>query len=397
MNVLYVSYDGMTDPLGRSQVMPYVTALARRGLNFTVLSAEKPELARERPQVAEAFRAAGVEWHFVEYSRRYPILSAVWNYRRLWRSALRLHVRKRFAVVHCRSYLPAAVGLRLKRRYGVKMIFDMRGFWADERVEAGLWDLSRPHFRVVYRYFKNLEKKAVLEADYIVALTEAAKREMIAWNLRLPLPVAVVPCCADENLFDYRRSFAVSKTDLGIPASAKVLVYLGSISTWYKLGEMVKFFHLLNQNDDWYFLVVTRENPEPIRALMSETVRHKLVALPASREEVPAYLSLADLSVAFIAPTYSKLASSPTKIAETMFMGVPIVANAGVGDVQEILSRTGAGVCVRNFSDDELRRAAATALNGDKAAIRHAAMQYFTLESGVQKYLEVYRALGFEG
>ncbi len=397
MNVLYVSYDGMTDPLGRSQVIPYLTALTQKGLKFTILSAEKPELAHERAQVAEVLKSSGVEWRSVEYSRRYPILSAVLNYRKLWAAAKKIYRQKGFEVVHCRSYLPAAVGLRLKEKYGVKMIFDMRGFWADERVDGRLWDLSRPHYRAVYRYFKNLEKRAVVGADYIVSLTEAAKREMTTWNLRNPLPVQVIPCCADEKHFDYRRTFELKKKDLGIPDDAKVLVYLGSISTWYKLGEMVKLFHLLNENADWYFLVVTRENPERVYALVSEGMRHKVVVRPASRDEVPAYLSLADLSVSFIAPAYSKLASSPTKMAETMFMGLPTVANAGVGDVEEILTQTGAGVCVKDFTDDELRRAVVGLRVCDKAAVRNAAMQYFTLESGVEKYLNVYRKLGFEG
>jgi glycosyltransferase involved in cell wall biosynthesis len=397
MNVLYVSYDGMTDALGRSQVIPYLLGLSEKGLKFTVLSAEKPELAHERPAVAQLLQSADIEWRTVEYSRRIPVLSAALNYRRLRAAARKLHRRRRFAVVHCRSYLPAAVGLDLKKKFGVKMIFDMRGFWADERVDGGLWDLSRPLYRAVYRYFKDLEKKALLNADYVVSLTEAARREMLSRHLRHPLPVQVIPCCADENHFDYRRPFDVKKKDLGIPDAAKVLVYLGSISTWYKLGEMVKFFHLLNENDDWYFLILTRENPDRIHALLNDAIRHKVVIRPASRDEVPAYLSLADLSVSFIAPTYSKLASSPTKMAETMFMGIPVVANAGVGDVEEILNETGAGVCVKDFSDAELRKAASKISFGDKADIRKAGMRYFTLESGVEKYLDVYRKLGFEG
>src|SRR4051794_20204501 len=42
-SVLYITYDGLTDPLGRSQVLPYLTGLAERGHRITVLSCEKPE------------------------------------------------------------------------------------------------------------------------------------------------------------------------------------------------------------------------------------------------------------------------------------------------------------------------------------------------------------------
>ena len=40
--VLYISYDGLLDPLGQSQVVPYVRELARRGVALTVISFEKP-------------------------------------------------------------------------------------------------------------------------------------------------------------------------------------------------------------------------------------------------------------------------------------------------------------------------------------------------------------------
>ena len=42
MRALYISYDGMTDPLGRSQVLPYLQGLSERGHEITLLSCEKP-------------------------------------------------------------------------------------------------------------------------------------------------------------------------------------------------------------------------------------------------------------------------------------------------------------------------------------------------------------------
>src|SRR3569832_236165 len=39
--VLFVSYNGMLDPLGQSQVLPYLRELAKRGVRFTLLSFER--------------------------------------------------------------------------------------------------------------------------------------------------------------------------------------------------------------------------------------------------------------------------------------------------------------------------------------------------------------------
>ncbi len=41
--ILYLSYDGMTDPLGQSQVLPYICGLAKHGYTFTLISCEKPQ------------------------------------------------------------------------------------------------------------------------------------------------------------------------------------------------------------------------------------------------------------------------------------------------------------------------------------------------------------------
>ena len=43
IKVLYISYDGMTDPLGQSQVLPYLEGLAKKNYAITLISFEKEE------------------------------------------------------------------------------------------------------------------------------------------------------------------------------------------------------------------------------------------------------------------------------------------------------------------------------------------------------------------
>ena len=78
--VLYISYDGMTDPLGQSQVIPYLTGLAKRGHHITILSCEKRHpfaLLHERCE--RRFADCGIEWHHVPYSKRPPVLSTYFD------------------------------------------------------------------------------------------------------------------------------------------------------------------------------------------------------------------------------------------------------------------------------------------------------------------------------
>src|SRR5262245_59326114 len=74
---LFISYNGMFEPLGQTQVIPYLTELAKRGLVVTLLSFEKPgSLTEESCQrLRERLRSLSIEWHWLRYHRR-PTLAA---------------------------------------------------------------------------------------------------------------------------------------------------------------------------------------------------------------------------------------------------------------------------------------------------------------------------------
>ncbi len=40
-HILFVSYDGMTDPLGQSQVLPYIREISKSNYRYTLISFEK--------------------------------------------------------------------------------------------------------------------------------------------------------------------------------------------------------------------------------------------------------------------------------------------------------------------------------------------------------------------
>jgi glycosyltransferase involved in cell wall biosynthesis len=71
-----------------------------------------------------------------------------------------------------------------------------------------------------------------------------------------------------------------------------------------------------------------------------------------SPAEIPLYLSAADAAVSFIKPCYSKQASSPTKNAEYLACGLPIIANDGIGDTTEFTETDETGVVISNFTSE---------------------------------------------
>src|SRR5690606_34108279 len=113
-------------------------------------------------------------WHPQRYHKRFSVLATLWDITVGIVVGLRLVRRHGLGIVHARSYVSSAMALVIKRLAGAKYIFDMRGFWADERVDGGLW----PRDGRIYRVAKWFERRFLLNADHVVSLTRAAVRIM---------------------------------------------------------------------------------------------------------------------------------------------------------------------------------------------------------------------------
>jgi len=118
--VLYISYDGMTDPLGQSQVLPYLCGLSAKGYKITLLSCEKPQRYEKYKQDITAIcNKADINWQPLMYTATPPVLSTIKDVRNLTQTAYVLHREHRFKIVHCRSYISALIGLQMKKEFGI--------------------------------------------------------------------------------------------------------------------------------------------------------------------------------------------------------------------------------------------------------------------------------------
>jgi hypothetical protein len=284
----------------------------------------------------------------------------------------------------------------------VPLLFDMRGFWPEEKTEGKSWNLANPLFRMVYRYFKRLESQLLEQSDAIVSLTEVGQRELLGRpELRGEAErITTIPCCVDFGHFRLADSSAraQAREELGIRADTPVLAYLGSLGGNYMLAEMLDFFTTYRRrNAGAQFLFITQGRSEPIRrAARDRGIRDDgLVVRAASRDEVPRFLAAADAGIAFKQPSFSALGCSPTKMGEMLAVGLPYVANGGIGDVAEIIARTGTGVAIGEFSNDSYERALEQ-IEGSSISPeerRQSALTCFDVEIGIERYDQIYRRL----
>ncbi len=343
-----------------------------------------------------------VAWTPLSFTHRLGKLAKVWDLLRMYTAALALVARHDIAIVHCRSYQAMQVGALLRRLLGVRTIFDMRGLWVDERVDGGLWPQHRWINRLAYRWYKRIEASLLARADHIVVLTEAVVPELQRLCPTLRAPVTVIPCCADFDHFVVPLGAKErGRLTLGISGDDLVLSYLGSLGTWYLLEEMLQFFAAaLRLRGDVHLLLVTRDWSPACEALVDRlhlrSARSRIHVRPASREDVPALIASGDVMLSFIKPAYSKIASSPTKLAEAFALGIPVISNKGIGDVDSITTDLDAGALVDIQDPEDLERVARNldvirAKGGDR--LRNAARERFGLEIAAASYRAVYRAI----
>ena len=326
--ILYLSYDGLTDPLGQSQILPYMAGLGKLGYDITIVSCEKKDnYNKYRNEVEGICSNNNLQWIPLRYHKSPPVLSSLFDLWRLRTVSKNLILKHNFAIVHCRSYITALVGLFLKRRFSVRFIFDMRGFWADERVEGKLWNLDNPVYRWIYSFFKRQEQEFLQQADAVISLTHNAKQFLSDHFRVTPSAVSVIPCSVDTDVFDPSHVSEEEKkrvrSSLGLISEDFVVIYLGSLGTWYQYDEMVRAFEEIKKvKPGAKFLFLTPD----IEKVESRT---DFIVRTAGRRDVPIYCSISNLALFFIQPTFSKKASSATKLAEVMAMGLPVITNRG--------------------------------------------------------------------
>lgn len=396
MTFLFLSIDGLTDPLGQSQILPYLCALSKQGFVIKIASVEKKTLFQKNESVVrDIVNEANIDWHYVFYDKKIPFYSQFKNFRALKKLAASIiQSNKSSYFIHCRSYLPALIGLNYKRKYGYRFLFDMRGFWADERAEAGTWNLKSPHQRFLYSYFKRKEAEFYNECDHMVSLTQNAKSDILN---RFPKirsdKISVIPCCADLNFFDYRKIKSETVTN--------TLVYLGSLGTLYMLNEMLECYSVYRKYfSNPEFLILSPDFHFDLKNLLIQNAipENEVKLQYAKRNEVPALIGNCKAAIYFIRPSYSKKASSPTKCAELLGMGIPIISNSGIGDSDAIFENNNCGYLIKSFNAEEYQKACLHIANTEfnKADLNQIASNYFSLEDGVKKYAEIYLALSHE-
>jgi len=288
---LYISYTGMMEPLGQSQVLQYLFRLTKDH-EITLVSFEKKIHLASTSRVQEIKDLTNehrINWIPVQYHKKPRILASAYDIMIMSLTIIRLQLKHKYQLVHCRSYVAGISGLLLKQLFGTRFLFDMRGFWPDERVDGGIW--KRDSW--VYSLAKSLERKLLSKSDHVVSLTESGVREIKRFPYidESDFNCSVIPTCTNLN------TFKPQDTDTRQSGGFRVGM-VGSVGSWYLFDEMLQCFNqTLSLNNQAQLLIVNKNDHEFIRSKLKENSveEAKVEIVAADYSEVSKQMSRMDI------------------------------------------------------------------------------------------------------
>jgi glycosyltransferase involved in cell wall biosynthesis len=343
---LYLCYFGLREPLVQTQVLPYLRELVRGGVAMSLLTFEPEARGTWTAEWRERLLEQGIDWHMLRYHKRptlpatlFDIMSGAW-------CAARIVRRQRIDLLHARSHVGAAIGAVAKKLTGARLLFDIRGFLPEEYVDSGNWRKGG----LLFRLTKAAERTLFRSADAFVVLTDRA-REMLFPDGAGGKPVEVIPCCMSPERAAPRGDRDAVRAELGV-SERVVFVYVGALGGYYLMREMADLLAVARENDARVFALVLTQGSQA--AMAAELERAGFGAgdyrvMRADPQDVPQLLGAADVSLSIIRSSIARVASSPTKFAEYLAAGLPVVSGAGIGDMDAHIAEARVGVVLRSF------------------------------------------------
>ncbi len=403
--ILYLSYNGLLEPILSSQTIPYLKELNKKGFEFVLLTYEKKkDLDRKTKKEVEAIgadlKSCGIEWHYLVYHKKPRLAATLFDLLIGALYSLYLIKSKSIKIVHARGVTPGSIMIFVSKMARVKLLFDMRGRLAEEMAAGGLWQEGSASFRLV----KWAEKRLLETADAVTVLTEKHMEynKELDYLTKRNIPMDVIPCCVDLDKFNYERPGTPDMKEILGLKGRFVFTYSGKLGTFYFIDQMLEFYKKAKELiGNAALLILTPDDAtsvaEKAKGMKIDDQDIKVVHDP-SFEKIPSYLNASDAGVFFI-NSYNKLGSSPIKLGEFLACGVPVVINPGVGDSDEIVEKNRVGVVVKDFSGalyaDAVRELLGLKKEGEalRARCRKTAGRYLSLQNGVEKYYRIYEAL----
>lgn len=390
-HVLYLTRNGLLEPLGQSQILPYLYALSP-DYKLSVISFEKPTDWRRKAELItlrQTLSSLNIHWIPLRFRSLHRIISSIYVFLQLSYALASLFITEgRPNLIHARSYPPAFVALLLKRIVGIPFLFDMRALWIEELLVST--SLRRGSF--LHLILTQLEYLCLVESSSIISLTNSAVdylKSRYTPDL-VNQSFITIPTCADLDRFHPHDQIHSERITLGCVGTI--------LSGWFLTDWLSSFFHVMAQLDSsaTFEIISTQPRDLILQALNPDaSLGKRLFVSSALSSQMPAIIQNHSASVMFFNGGLCKAGSCPTRMAEVLASGRPVVINPGIGDVAPIIRRHRVGVLATGPSTSEMSRCARdliTLLKDPDLSnrCRTTAELHFSQKKGASAYRKIY-------
>ena len=382
---LYISWDGLLDPLGESQILSYLRKLSSR-YQIEICSLEKSFRSKNEVDcLKKELNELGIIWNYSDFKQ--AKFGTVRNLISLIRTVKNSMKTTSYKIFHCRSYMAMISGIIgvgiLSRK--VKLLFDIRGFLFLEKLELMNFVLKT----IMLPFFCTVEKILFMKADRVVTLTHRSVPRIAGMT---KAPVDVIPTCYNIELVETEESdYSEKEYDF---------VYLGSAGGTYRLDIALKVFSAYKScMKNARMLII---NASQHRLCMIEVKKLGLGEfvdiVSCKHKEIGEYLKRCRYGVYFIDKKASKPAQCPTRFAELVAHGLPVITGSGIGDTDRIYRKYNPGIILNAKEDNKMiRKAMKRLISLEYSELCKASYKCycdnFRLIDGVEKYNQIYRTI----
>jgi glycosyltransferase involved in cell wall biosynthesis len=302
---------------------------------------------------------------------------------------LQILALERFDVVHAHLHEGALIGLMVGRLFGRPVVFDFQGSMTGEMLDHHF--LKRQG--TIHKLLRWLETQIDRRAPLILTSTANAQSLLVEEFGCQPARICSLLDCVDTEMFKPVSAYdpadlAALRHELGIPASRKLIVYLGLLAEYQGTGLLLEAMQrVIRERQDVHLLLMGFPNLDRYAQQALSLGISDFVTFTGRipYENASVYLALGDIAVA---PKLS-LTEGAGKLLNYMAVGLPVVAfdtpvareylgSEGTlavrGDVESLAANLLAHVLLATTAPDQLwsvgqrlRQRAVQAFSWDKA------------------------------
>jgi len=390
--IIYMTRNSIADDLVSSQVISLINRVSHR-YTFILITFEKSlpsKVAKDLdPDTLGLLDVGVIEWKPQKFYSAREAYMSVGQFIIITAKLVLLVRLRKISIVHARSYIPAFIAALAKCLCSFNLIFDTRAVWIRELVSDGKITENGP----VYRTLSILEKFTVQSSDVIVTLTTTSQphfKSLLRKNRASP-EFHVIPTCVES------KAFELSWSENNVKKQPLIYGIVGTVlSSWFDLQSLARLMgFLLEYNPDSVFHFCTRDNADEIMSNIPDELHEKILIQQLPHHKMSHFYKTLSMSIMIFRNSHSKVGSFPTRFAESLIAGLPVIINDVFEDVSQLMRSKELGILLSGDVEGlhgELNVALDRVINDRDISqrCRSTARENLSMDRAVDTYQEIY-------